>query len=166
MTKCMVGAAVAIAACAGCKEQVKDLRGPIAPGKYVVTFKTDDLSSIAIRAYGDIDLWYGLLNANRMLCTRPGFDLIIGETLTIPRKEDLDMSLPKSVFPKILPAEYIVLPGDNLYFIAKGCYGDKAMWEVIYDANRDTLSERVKEKKDELIAGQVLKIPLLGQPEE
>lgn len=69
------------------------------------------------------------------------------------------MSLPKSVFPETLPADYIVMPGDSLHFIAQNCYGDRADWLRIYEANRNTLSERVKLDTRQLIAGQVLHIP-------
>jgi len=108
-----------------------------------------------------MELWYGLLTANPELCKRPGFDLVVGEVLLIPEKSKLDMSLPKSIFPESLPADYIVMPGDSLYFIAQGCYGDKEHWEVIYNANADVLSERVKDDKRQLLAGQVLRIPTL-----
>ncbi len=73
------------------------------------------------------------------------------------------MRLPKSVFPKTLPADYIVMPGDSLPFIAKGCYGDKNDWMRIYEANRSTLSSRVKEDPRMLVAGQVLHIPAKEQ---
>ena len=144
---------VAIVGCSG------NPNAPITPGTYVVAFETDDLSSISARAYGDMELWYGLLNANPELCKRPGFDLSMGESIEIPPKEKLDMSLPKSIFPKELPADYIVMPGDSLHFIAQGCYGDRNLWEKIYNANRSKLSERVKQDTRQLIAGQVLLIP-------
>ncbi len=117
---------------------------PILPGAYVV-LEGDDLSNIALRAYGDMNLWQSLLNANRQLAARPRFRLEIGETLYIPEKAKLDRSLPKSVFPKQLPADYIVMPGDSLPFIANGCYGNRDVWMTIYDANRNVLSEQVKE---------------------
>ena len=63
------------------------------------------------------------------------------------------------MFPKSLPADYIVMPSDSLHFIAKGCYGDRELWPLIYEANRDTLSERVKRDTRKLVAGQVLRIP-------
>jgi hypothetical protein len=90
---------------------------------------------------------------------RPRFRLETGETLLIPEYGKVDRRLPKSVFPKSLPADYIVMPGDSLHFIAKGCYGDRELWPLIYEANRDTLSERVKRDTRKLVAGQVLHIP-------
>lgn len=151
-----IGAAC-LAAC-GCATKRNTEKGPIPPGAYVV-LEHDNLSDIALRAYGDMNLWQSLLNANRQLTTRPQFRLKVGETLQIPEKARLDRSLPKSMFPKQLPADYVVMPGDSLPFIAKGCYGDRKTWPRIYEANRDALSEKVKENPWLLIAGQVLHIP-------
>jgi len=153
---------LALCGCAGGPEQAE--KGPIPPGEYVVIDKEDDLSSIAVRAYGDMDLWYSLLNANPQLGKRAGFDLVPGETITIPERDKLDKSLPKSVFPDELPAEYIVMPGDSLHFIAQNVYGDRELWRVIYEANRNVLSERVKQDTRQLIAGQVLHIPSREPP--
>jgi len=142
----------------GCGADEPVEKGPIAPGPYVV-LENDDLSGVALRAYGDMDLWYTLLNANRELAKRPGFDLVPGETIEVPPRDKLDESLPKSVFPERLPADYIVMPGDSLHFIAQNVYGDRELWPLIYEANRSILSERVKQDTRRLIAGQVLYIP-------
>jgi nucleoid-associated protein YgaU len=119
----------------------------------------DNLSNISLRAYDDMKYWYSLLNANPQLSKRPGFDLVPGETINVPPRHEIDMALPKSIFPKHLPADYIVMPGDSLHFIAQGCYGDRELWPIIYEANRSVLSERVKHNTRQLIAGQVLRIP-------
>jgi nucleoid-associated protein YgaU len=140
---------------AGCASQSSQ---PLPDGEYSVV-EGDSLSSLAKRKYGDIDLWFVLLNANPDLRFRPGFDLVPGETIILPREDELDASMPKSVFPKTLPAEYVVLPGDSLHFIALRCYGDRNKWRVIYEANKDTLSQAVLADTRRLIAGQVLKIP-------
>ena len=100
-----------------------------------------------------------MLNANPELCKRPDFDLVVGETINIPPLDELDTSLPKSIFPETLPADYIVMPGDSLHFIADNCYGSRDEWKRIYEANRHILSEKVKEDTRRLIAGQVLHIP-------
>jgi nucleoid-associated protein YgaU len=153
---CVVLAAAYLASY-GCQEKPVE-KGPISPGPYVV-LENDDLSGVALRAYGDMDLWYTLLNANPELGKRPRFLLEVGETITIPPREKLDRSLPKSVFPEELPADYIVMPGDSLHFIAQNVYGDRELWPVIYEANRSVLSERVKQDTRQLVAGQVLRIP-------
>jgi nucleoid-associated protein YgaU len=154
-----VGLTGAVLVTSGCGKAKPDNTGPIMPGPYVVQNESDDLSRIALRAYGDMDLWYTLLNANPHLAKRPGFDLELGETIQVPERANLDKSLPKSIFPKQLPADYIVMPGDSLHFIAQNCYGDRELWPRIYEANRHVLSERVKEDTRRLIAGQVLHIP-------
>lgn len=150
--------AAASAMVCGCGPDKPAKKGPIPPGEYVI-LEGDDLSHIALRAYGDMNLWYTLLNANPEIAKRPRFKLKVDETITIPPREKLNKSLPKSVFPKQLPADYVVMPGDSLHFIAQGCYGDRELWTLIYEANRNRLSERVKEDTRRLIAGQVLHIP-------
>jgi len=152
---------IVLAAClaaGGCGTSKPDNTGPIQPGEHIVV-SGEGLSHVALRAYGDMNLWPSLLNANPELTKRPGFGLREGETIVIPERAQLDTSLPKAVFPKELPADYIVMPGDSLHFIAQGCYGDRKLWSLIYDANRHILSERVKEDTRRLIPGQVLRIP-------
>jgi len=133
-------------------------KGSIEPGEYVVQ-EEDDLSRISLRAYGDMKYWYSLLNANPEVAKRPGFDLKVGETIQVPPRDKIDMRLPKSIFPKKLPADYIIMPGDSLHFIAQNVYGDRELWPIIYEANRDRLSERVKKDTRQLIAGEVLHLP-------
>ncbi len=145
VTLCLVG-------CANSDSQV------LPDGEYSVV-EGDSLSSLAKRKYGDIQLWFVLLNANPELRFRPKFLLKPGETIILPAHKDVDISLPKSVFPKKLPADYVVLPGDSLHFISLRCYGDRGKWRVIYEANKETLSEAVLADTRRLIAGQVLKIP-------
>ncbi len=149
--------ALALVGCAE-KDKVSTELTQILPGEYIAS-EDDNLSVIALRAYGDMELWYSLLNANPQLSTRPGFDIEPGEIIIVPIMEKLDRSLPKSIFPESLPADYIIMPGDSLTFIAKGCYGDSELWTRIYDANRNTLSERVKQDPRQIIAGEVLRIP-------
>jgi hypothetical protein len=105
----------------GCDANRPVEKGPIPPGPYVV-LENDDLSGVALRAYGDMDLWYTLLNANPQIGKRPRFFLEVGETIHIPPRAKLDESLPKSVFPEELPADYIVMPGDSLHFIAQNVH--------------------------------------------
>ena len=154
----IVLALLALPLAAGCGKRPPPVKGLIQPGDYKV-LAGDDLSGIALRAYGDMNCWQSLLNANPQVGSRPRFRLETGEALAIPEYGKLDRRLPKSVFPKSLPADYIVMPGDSLHFIAKGCYGDRELWPLIYEANRDTLSERVKRDTRKLVAGQVLRIP-------
>ena len=134
----------------------------IEPGPYIVA-EGDNLNSLAIRAYGDANLWSPLLNANRQLATRPRFRLDVGETINVPARKNLDRSLAKPNYPSTLPADYIIMPGDSLLSIAEGCYGNQSPWLQIYEANRSLLSERVKKNPKLLIAGEVLSIPKLDR---
>lgn len=150
--------ALALAGSVGCSAKEPAKNGPIPPGEYLVV-AGDDLTHVSLRAYGDGELWSALLNANAYLAKRPRFDLHPGDVLVIPEKDKLDTSLPKSVFPESLPADYIIMPGDSLHFIAGKVYGDRELWPLIYEANRNVLSERVKEDTRRLIAGKVLHLP-------
>ena len=148
----------------GCNSQPMAVSKPatIEPGSYIVA-EGDNLNSIAIRAYGDANLWSPLLNANRQLATRPRFRLDVGETINVPAQENLDRSFPTPTYPSTLPADYIIMPGDSLLSIAEGCYGNQSAWLQIYEANRSLLSERVKKNPKLLIAGEVLRIPKLDR---
>jgi LysM repeat protein len=52
------------------------------------------------------------------------------------------------------PTTYVVQPGDTLWRIAAKVYGDGSLWRIIFEANRDTLSDPGR-----IRPGQVLKIP-------
>lgn len=145
---------LAVGGCGAKPESKKQIQ----PGDHIVT-SGEGLSHIALKAYGDVNLWPSLLNANPEVAKRPGLELIEGETIVVPERAKLDESSPKAVYPKELPADYVVLPGDSLHLIAKGCYGDQELWMQIYEANRQILSQRVKEDTRRLIPGQVLHIP-------
>ena len=147
-----------VASLASCADPPKQVEVDVEAGKYAVR-EGDSLTLIAKREYGDGSLWYVLLNANPDLRFRPNFILSPGEVINLPAEDNLDKSMPKSVFPEKLPASYVVLPGDSLHFIALQCYGDRDLWETIYEANKSTLSEAVKEDPRRLTAGQVLLIP-------
>lgn len=127
-------------------------------GEYYVQ-DGDSLTNLAKRKYGDGELWYVLLNANPEIKFRPDFKLELDEVIILPAENEIDVSIPKSVFPKTLPADYVVVPGDSLTFIALKCYGDKEKWKIIYEANKDTLSTAVLADPRRLFAGQVLKLP-------
>lgn len=53
---------------------------------------------------------------------------------------------------------YTVAKGDTLSHIAKEHYGKASKWQVIFEANRDQLSD-----PDKIYPGQVLKIPPLDE---
>ena len=49
---------------------------------------------------------------------------------------------------------YTVVAGDSLSKIAKKMYGDAAKWKLIFEANKDQLTD-----PDKIKPGQVLRIP-------
>jgi nucleoid-associated protein YgaU len=149
---------VALVAASGCGEGPPARKQVILPGKHVVT-SGEGLSHIALKAYGDFNLWPALLHANPEVAKRPGLELIEGEEIVVPARAELKDVPFKGTYPRELPADYVVLPGDSLHLIAKGSYGDEELWKQIYDANREKLSERVKEDTRRLTPGQVLRIP-------
>ena len=56
-----------------------------------------------------------------------------------------------------LPTEYTVQPGDSLSAIAQKFYGNAALWQEIYKANKKVIGDNPSLIK----VGQVLKIPKL-----
>lgn len=56
--------------------------------------------------------------------------------------------------PRTSPDTYVVRPGDTLNSIARRTYGNPALWERIFDANRDLLRS-----PDDLRVGQELRLP-------
>ena len=55
------------------------------------------------------------------------------------------------------PVEYTIAPGDSLSKIAQKFYGSGANWQVLYEANKDTIGNNPAFIKP----GQVLTIPKL-----
>ena len=68
----IVLAFLALPLAAGCGKRPPPVKGPIQPGDYKV-LAGDDLSGIALRAYGDMNCWQSLLNANPQVGSRPRF---------------------------------------------------------------------------------------------
>ncbi len=55
---------------------------------------------------------------------------------------------------------YAVQPGDTLALIAQNFYGDGNLWQLIYDANRNTIGDN----PNQLQVGMVLVIPAKDNP--
>ncbi|MBD0347423.1 MAG: LysM peptidoglycan-binding domain-containing protein, partial [Coleofasciculus sp. Co-bin14] len=55
---------------------------------------------------------------------------------------------------------YTVQPGDTLALIAQKFYGDGNLWQLIYDANRNTIGDN----PNQLQVGMVLVIPAKDSP--
>jgi nucleoid-associated protein YgaU len=99
----------------------------------------DTLRSIAEQFYGDETQWPRIHNANRDQIPNPD-QIVPGQVLRIP------------LF------FYTVVAGDTLRGLAQRFYGDETQWLVIFNANRDQLSN-----PDEIFPGPVLRIPSTDQ---
>lgn len=95
--------------------------------------------------------------------------LQVGQVLRIPSTPDNVQGKPEEGQETDLPTpefmEYIVVKGDNLSALAQRFYGSLRYADVIFNANRDTMSSI-----DDLQIGQVLRIPsranVLGDGED
>lgn len=65
-----------------------------------------------------------------------------------------DPQEPEEPEPPQEPVVYVVQPGDTLSKIAKQVYGQASLWTIIFEANRDILSDPAR-----IRVGQALKIP-------
>ena len=91
----------------------------------------DTLSAIAGEVYGDPARWLTIYDANRGRIRDP--DLIFpDQELVIPRAE--------APTPPREAVRHQVTGGDHLWKIAAVVYGDPRLWPLIYDANRDRVS--------------------------
>ena len=121
----------------------------------------DNLWKLAERFYGDGRQWQKIQEANSDVVPSAG-QLAVGDVLVIPAAEapspgvlPAKLSAETSVAPTSRgPATYTVKRGDTLYGIARAQYGDGALWQVIYEANRAAISH-----PDRLSVGLVLVIP-------
>ncbi|MFG0243512.1 MAG: LysM peptidoglycan-binding domain-containing protein [Phycisphaerales bacterium JB054] len=95
--------------------------------------------------------------------------LQVGQVLRIPATPDNVQGRPEEGQATDLPTpefmEYIVVKGDNLSALAQRFYGSLRYADVIFNANRDTMTSI-----DDLQIGQVLRIPsranVLGDGED
>jgi len=136
------------------------------PGKRYVLKASDTLTAIALREYGQKNAWKRIQDANKDLLKDPS-RLPIGKEILIPPMEVAQMASPAASVVKpalshtteigTLPAgarRYTVEKGDTLGKIAQKTLGSKDKWKVIFDANRDKLTDEASVK-----AGQELVIP-------
>ena len=156
--KRLIAAFILIAGCSSPTPPPQRTAPTLHEGQYLVE-KDDMLSSVAFKKYGDGELWHALLNANPDLKVRPGFAIYAGEVINTPGINELDRSVPKSVFPETLPAKYVILPGDSLRFIAGRVYGDKEKWRMLYEANKERLPPEAAENPSKLTAGTQIILP-------
>lgn len=124
----------------------------------------DNLLNISRRYYGDETKWKKIYVANKGNVKNPD-TLYIGQELLIPeikneKKNTLGSEVPLEKKPEkgttINSGTHIVVSGDTLYNLARKYYNDSAMWDIIYNANEETIDD-----KRLLKTGQILIIPEL-----
>lgn len=97
------------------------------------------MSLIAERHYGDRNKWTVVAKANPLVDPA---SMKIGTRLVIP---PLPSAPAGGAVPSVPPggdgSTYTIEPGDTLIAIARGVYGDGALWERIYEANRATIGD-------------------------
>jgi nucleoid-associated protein YgaU len=130
-----------------------------APGIYTIR-DGDDLTSIATRLYGHPGAAEAIWSANRDRLTDPAV-LPIGLSLRIPptwvppaaRQRGL-AGAGAPIEPASRPARVRVGPGESLESLAERFYGDRAMADRLWEANRDQLRSPAL-----LVAGMDLRLP-------
>lgn len=124
----------------------------------------DSLLNISRKYYGDETKWKKIYVANKGNVKNPD-TLYIGQELLIPeikneKKNTLGSEVPLEKKPEkgttINSGTHIVVSGDTLYNLARKYYNDSAMWDIIYNANEETIDD-----KRLLKTGQILIIPEL-----
>lgn len=124
----------------------------------------DSLLNISRKYYGDETKWKKIYVANKGNVKNPD-TLYIGQELLIPeikneKKKTLGSEVPLEKKPEkgttINSGTHIVVSGDTLYNLARKYYNDSAMWDIIYDANEESIDD-----KRLLKTGQILIIPEL-----
>ena len=117
----------------------------------------DDFATIAKRTWGSEAKWVAIQRANPDVDPRR---LKIGQVIVIPtleadalrRSGELSSAAQTTALGR--RAHVTVEKGDSLTRISRKVYGRTALWETIYQANRDKLSS-----PDDLKVGMVLAIP-------
>ncbi|MCP4254411.1 MAG: LysM peptidoglycan-binding domain-containing protein [Candidatus Scalindua sp.] len=130
---------------------------------YYKVQSNDNLFKIARKHYGDGQKWNRIFEANRDSMPDSN-SLYVGQELLIP-----DITIEKEASEVVLApvsgrrekrssdvVTHTVQAGDTLYRIAEKYYDNPGIWNVIFEANEDTIDD-----EGSLIKGQVLVIPNL-----
>lgn len=99
------------------------------------------MSSIALAKYGSANKWVELAQANPLVDPNR---LKVGQVIKLPSLSPSPTADPDSSVGDDLPrrgATYTVKAGDNLSNVAKQFYNSPSKWELIYQANRQTIGE-------------------------
>lgn len=126
-------------------------RAQITPGTTYIVQPGDNLSAIALRAYGNAALWPQIYEANVGIIGNNPNLIFPGQQLTIPVL-DREQRAGQPTQPNF--TQYTVRPGDTLSAIALAAYGNAGYWSAIYNANRSIISN-----PDLIYPNQVLSIP-------
>lgn len=123
----------------------------------VYTVKNKDtLWDIAEAYYGDGSLWERIFAANQTaIASDPNTILEPGLEITVPLEEQTAAISQGSDAGE----RYTLQEDDTLWDIAEAHYGDGSLWEQIFAANREALSN----DPENIIPGQQLVIPLLEE---
>ena len=142
------------------------------PGGDYVVQPGDSLSAIALRAYGSVDYWRLIMEANPDSVHDGGATVHVGETLVLPAAAS-SASAPAAPSGESAASvggstpetasrggtEYIIQPGDTLGTIASRVYGDSRHWTAIMAANPG----RVRDGGDLIYVGDTLVLPALDE---
>jgi nucleoid-associated protein YgaU len=146
--------------------QLTGVPGVVAPSFIDDTIRAGDtFASIAQRHYGDASRADVIARANPLMSP---LNLREGRTIRVPNDPANVQGLPvvkladgsTQTAPAQQPAnaapaqEYVVQKGDSLARIAKRVFGEERLADMIFQANRDVLSDPSK-----IRVGQKLKIP-------
>ena len=122
--------------------------GHVIPGTNYTVEDGDNLTSIAVSAYGNGADWPKIYEANKQVIGPNPNVLRVGEVLAIP------------TLSPTAGAIYIVQPGDSLTSIAQRAYHDGNQWPLIYNANKQVIGSN----PNLVQPGEVLHIPASPSP--
>ena len=115
--------------------------GPTGAGNpRMYTIETgDSLSSVALAIYGSATKWVDIAQANPLIDPNR---LKVGQQIRLPDLGSATAAADPARDPDDLPrrgASYTVQSGDTLSSVAKQFYNSASKWELIYQANRQTI---------------------------
>jgi len=136
---------------------------PPQPKTYTVV-KGDNLWSLAERFYGEGRRWKAIHQANRDVLPSPsmlkeGMVLLIPQAVpttqpALPQRMSVERPAAAAPVATTIGTTHTVERGDTLYGLAQKLYGDGRLYTVLYEANRDRVSD-----PHQLSVGTVLVVP-------
>ena len=137
---------------------VPNRASPPITGEYAVQ-AGDTLSSIAEDVLGDARHWDLIAKANPFVDPNK---LKVGQKLRLPAKDSPRTASHGQTQPNVSNSagQYVVQNGDTLVSIARSYYGDPALWEIVFSANKSVIGGN----PDRLKVGMRLTIPPAPKP--